>query len=78
MTIIYRTINSLNDHTILKHDFDTLTNWAKTWQMEFNVHKCNILQISNIHDKSTFSYTMYSTPLKYVTEHKYLGVWLNS
>ena len=21
---------------------------------------------------------MYSTPLKYVTEHKYLGVWLNN
>ena len=77
-TIIYRTINSSNDHTVLQHDFDTLTNLAKTWQMEFNVHKCNILQISHIHDKSTFPYTTYSTPLKYVTEHKYLRVWLNS
>ena len=40
--IIYRTINSSSNHTIL-HDFDTLTNWAETCQMEFNVHKCNIL-----------------------------------
>ena len=75
--IIYRTINSPTDHAVLQQDFDTLTRWAKSWQMEFNVHKCNILQISNIHDKSTFPYMMYNTPLKYVVEHKYLGVWLN-
>ena len=46
--------------------------------MEFNVHKCNVvLQISNINDKSTYPYMMYNTPLKYVAEHKYLGIWLN-
>ena len=49
--IIYRTINSSSDHTILQHDFNLilLTNWAKTWQMEINVHKSNSLQISNIY-----------------------------
>ena len=38
--IMYRTINSFQDHIILQHDFKTLTEWVNTWQMEFNVSKC--------------------------------------
>ena len=75
--IMYRTINSFQDHIILQHDFKTLTEWVNTWQMEFNVSKCNILQISNVRNKSTYQYKMYDTPLKYVSEHKYLGVWID-
>ena len=51
--ILYIIINSPEDHTALQQDFNTLADWATTWQMEFNVRKCNILQISNIHTKST-------------------------
>ena len=76
---IYITINSPINHAFLQQHFDTLTRWAKSWQMEFmiSVHKCNILQIFIVHDKSTYPYMVYNTPLKYVAEHKYLGVWLN-
>lgn len=37
--------------------------------------KCSILQISNIHTKSTYTYTMHAwdpLDLSYVNEHKYL------
>ena len=38
--LIYRPINSPNDHQLLQQDLYTLNTWAKTWQMKFNVDKC--------------------------------------
>ena len=75
--IIYRTINTSEDHTTLQQDLNQLSKWATTWQMEFNISKCNILQISHLHTTSNYTYTMYETQLKSVKEHKYLGVWIN-
>ena len=75
--IIYRTINSPEDHKILQQDLNQLSMWAKTWQMEFNVSKCNILRVSHLHTTSNFAYTLYDTKLKSVKEHKYLGIWIN-
>ena len=76
--ILYKPINCPEDHTVLQQDLNTLTDWATLWQMEFNIRKCNILQISNTHTKSTYTYTMHGIPLTYVNEHKYLGVWMNN
>ena len=44
--LLYRTIKNPNDHELLQEDLNTLTKWAKVWLMEFNIPKCNILQIS--------------------------------
>ena len=41
--IMYRTINTPEDHTTLQQDLNQLSKWATTWQMEFNISKCNIL-----------------------------------
>ena len=38
--LIYRRINSPEDHYILQEDLNRLTVWAATWQMDFNVGKC--------------------------------------
>jgi len=27
----------------LQHDLDTISSWAKQWQMEFNVSKCKVM-----------------------------------
>ena len=75
--IIYRTINSPEDHEIMQQDLNQLSMWVKTWQIEFNVSKCNILRVSNLHTTSNFAYTLYNTKLKSVKEHKYLGIWIN-
>jgi len=75
--IIYKTINSLEDHTILQEDINQLCKWANICQMEFNLSKCNILRISHLHNCSSYTYAMYNTQLKLVKEHKYLGVWIN-
>ena len=44
--LMYKTIKNSNDHETLQEDLNTLTRWADTWLMEFNIPKCNVLQIS--------------------------------
>ena len=75
--LIYRVIHSPDDHNILQNDLDKLTDWAEEWQMEFNVAKCNIMQITTRLNISKFNYTMYTIPLQIVNQHKYLGVCLD-
>ena len=43
--LLYRTITSTHDHMVLQDDLNALTN-SNVWQMEFNVSKCKILQVS--------------------------------
>ena len=45
-TIVYREINSIDDHDILQEDHDTLTKWSATWLMDFNICKCVIPPIT--------------------------------
>jgi len=37
--ILYRTISSPHDRTILQEDINILHSWTKTWQMQFNSNK---------------------------------------
>ena len=50
------------------------TKWASDWLMEFNIPKCNILQITLLHSKSSFTYKMSNILLSTVFEHNYLGI----
>ena len=71
-------IHSPEDHTILQKYLTLLTNWAEKWQMEFNVHKCKMMQIPTCSDISRFTYTMNNIPLEFVDQHNYLGVCLHN
>ena len=75
--LICRPIYSNEDHERLQRDLNSLTQWASIWQMEFNVAKCNILQISNHHNISQFNYTMQGVQLTTVKQHHYLGILLD-
>ena len=75
--LIYRPIYSNKDHEQLQQDLNSLTQWATSWQMEFNVTKCNILQLSTHHNISQFNYTMQSMQLTTVKQHHYLGILLD-
>ena len=76
--LIYRPINSPEDHTILQNDLLKLSIWANIWQMKFNVKKCCILKVSTLRTTRNFTYIMYSIPLQVVEQHHYLGVLLNN
>ena len=75
--LLYRTIKNRIDHELLQENLNTLTKWAKVWLMEFNIPKCNILQISMHLAKRNFTYKMNDIPLNTVLEHDYLGVHLH-
>ena len=76
--LIYHPIHSFDDHKILQSDLDSLSLWADIWQMEFNVKKCCIMQISALHSTSSFPYKMYEIPLQFVKNHHYLGILLDN
>ena len=68
--LIYRIIHSPEDHTILQKDLTILANWAGKWQMEFNIHKCKMIQIPTCFDISRF--IMKNILLEFVDQHNYL------
>jgi hypothetical protein len=48
-----------------------------TWQMEFNVSKCAIMQTTNKRSKTDFPYKMKGETLQKVDHQPYLGVELS-
>ena len=43
--MLYRKIQTFNDHIVLQNDLTQLGKWANTWGMNFNTNKCHILSI---------------------------------
>ena len=75
--VIYRVIRSAADQLKLQQDLDKLVDWSQSWQMEFNVKKCAIMNISNSSNKKRHDYSMSGEILETVNHHAYLGVELN-
>ena len=73
-SIIYRTINTDEDHRILTEDLHKLQTWATKWQMIFKPEKCFVMNITNKRNPSFHTYSMRGTPLSVVRSWKYLGV----
>ena len=61
-----------NGNAMLQKDLNTITKWAETWKMEFNVDKCKIMHLGNQNPKHT--YTMNGTNLETTNEERDLGV----
>jgi hypothetical protein len=75
--LLYRTINSPQDHIILQQDLDHLLQWADVWQMKFNATKCFAMATSLSNKPSVFQYNISGTSLASVPSHPYLGVELH-
>ena len=52
--ILYRVIDNAADH---QQDLVALSEWANTWQMTFNLFKCELLRITNKKNLSEYCYT---------------------
>ena len=74
--LIYRTINSEQDHMILQQDLNMLQKWADTWLMTFNPTKCEFIHVNVSHKKHPriCDYYIQDHP---VTHAKYLGVTID-
>ena len=73
--LLYREINSFDDHLKLQNALKQLEVWASKCGMRFNASKCYILSIcKNSTKKSLFHYQLDITILKHVTENPCLGI----
>ena len=69
---IFKTVKNEEDHQDLAKDLDNLENWARLWQMRFNVGKCKVLHLGRRNPR--YEYNMGDLTLETATEEKDLGV----
>jgi hypothetical protein len=53
-TKIYLPIHDGTSHQIIQNDLQSLTDWAKTWQLRFNASKCKTLHLGNRNPQHTY------------------------
>ena len=75
--LLYRNINSEEDIAILQPDLNSLSQWAKKWQMNFNPSKYECLRISNKSNLPNLTYYIDYTNIQQVEHAKYLGVTID-
>ena len=73
-TMTYMVICSETDAKCFQRDLDILTEWGKTWMMEFHPDKCEILSITRKRAPIHYPYKLNGHILKHVECTKYLGV----
>ncbi len=69
----FSNINNISDCLALQRDLDSLCQWARTWQLNFNVKKCSVLNIAR-RRRVDFVYTLNGIPLASVDSFKDLGI----
>ena len=73
-TAVYLTVINPNDSNILQSDLDKLQEWERTWDMEFNPSKCQVLHISRARQQIYSQYTLHGQILESVDCARYLVV----
>ena len=73
-TAVYLTVISSEDANTLQADLDTLQEWERTWDMEFNPSKCQVLHITRSRQPLQSQYTLHGLFLESVDSAKYLSV----
>ena len=73
--LLYRVINTTEDCLQLQKDLDSLQDWERTWGMEFNALKCEVVRITNRKSRLVHAeYYIHQQKLAIVDSAKYLGV----
>ena len=74
--VLYRPINSTEDHLALQRDLDQLDTGASTWQMKFAPTKCFDMSVTLKKSPFKFSYSLCNVQLDGACYQKYLGVYI--
>ena len=75
--VVYRQIDSPQDHSILQDDLNKLVDWSNTWQMKFNGDKCVVMNFGTLKNKSKYEYKINNQTLEVVKHNPNLGVELS-
>ena len=75
---MYLTMEGADDSSVLQQDLDRLSVWESGWDMEFNLLKCQVVQVTGPRKPINAIYRLYGAILETVTYAKYLGVDVSS
>ena len=76
--MIYQTsIITPNDHQILQNDLAKLAAWLATWQIPFNLAKCEHFTVTNKPHPSIYHYKINDYTIQKVESIKYLGLTIS-
>ena len=73
-TSVYLTVSCAHDSQILQSDLDTLQQWERTWDMEFNPSKCQVISVSRSKKPLKSRYYLHGQELESMGSAKYLGL----
>ena len=76
--VCYHEIRDMKGTLKLQKDIDRLGNLARKWGMRFQPVSCNMMQLTEKHNKIQALYTLEGTVLENVENIKYLGVTITS
>ena len=76
-TAVYLTVTNMQDSQVLQSDLESLQHWERTWDMEFNPGKCQVIHITRSKSPVKSRYFMHNQELEYVDAAKYLGVTIS-
>ena len=72
-TAMYLAISSLSDANILQDKLSKLEQWEKSWDMNFNPAKFQVLHVTRSKTPIPSKYFLHNTELESATAAKYLG-----
>ena len=77
-TVVYLTVDSPGDSSILQQDLDKLQSWEAAWDMEFNPSKCQVLHITKSKQPIKTHYALHGQGLEATSSARYLGMDITS
>ena len=72
-TAVYLTVTNMQDSQVLQFDLESLQHWERTWDMEFNPGKCQVIHITHSKSPVKYRYFMHNQELESVDAAKYLS-----
>ena len=76
-TAIYLTVTSMQDKQVIQSDLGSLQHWERTWDMEFNPDKCQVIKITCSKSLVKSRYFMHYQELESMDAAKFLGVTIS-
>ena len=71
---LLRKISNQKDCEELQNDLNKINEWSKRWEMEFNIHKCHVMEMGKSEMRPSWTYKMGDDIISRATEEKDLGV----
>ena len=72
--VMYSEITTQSDISSFQTNTNRLSTWSSTWQMNFNLTKCNIMTITRSTVDRPACYYIKKHKLENISSHKYLGI----